>query len=105
MPREDPWKRRGPTAWTPRYSGRITFTKRPFHRSGGDAMGHGVSRSLTLLILAVLASAMVTACKSAPPAEAPVTAPPAFESSKAPKAEKVEETTGFKPADTQSEAV
>jgi len=68
-------------------------------------MGHGVSRTLTLVILAVLASAMVTACKSAPPAEAPVTAPPAFESSKAPKAEKVEETTGFKPADTQSEAV
>jgi len=67
-------------------------------------MGHGVSRSLTLLILAVLTSAMVAACKSAPQAEAPVTAPPSFES-KAPKAEKVEETTGFKPAEPQSESM
>ncbi|OLD64315.1 MAG: peptidoglycan-associated lipoprotein [Acidobacteria bacterium 13_1_40CM_2_68_5] len=68
-------------------------------------MGHGVSRCLMLLVLALSLASAVAACKSAPGPEAPVTTPPAFESGKAPKAEKVEETTGFKPADTQAEPV
>ncbi len=69
-------------------------------------MGQGVSRCLTLLILAVSMVVMVAACKSAPPAEAPVTAPPTFEAGKSAKpAEKVEENTGFKAAEPQSEAV
>src|SRR5437879_4596808 len=68
-------------------------------------MGQGVSRCLMLLVLSFSLALTVAACKSAPPAETPVTTPPAFDSGKAPKAEKVEETTGFKPADTQSEAV
>src|SRR6266704_3156259 len=68
-------------------------------------MGHGVSRCLMLLVLPLSLAFTVAACKSAPPAEAPVTTPPAFESGKAPKAEKVDEPTGFKPAETQSEPV
>ena len=68
-------------------------------------MGHGVSRCLMLLVLALSLASAVAACKSAPPAEAPVTSAPDFTSGKTPKAEKVEETTGFKPADTQAEPV
>ena len=69
-------------------------------------MGPGISRSLTLLMLVLLTSAMIAACKSAPPAEAPVTTAPDFGAGKAPKpAEKIEETTDFKQAQPQSEAV
>jgi len=68
-------------------------------------MGHGVSRCLMLLVPALSLATTVAACKSAPPPEAPVTTPPAFGSGQAAKAEKVEETTGFKPAEPQAETV
>jgi len=68
-------------------------------------MGHGVFRCLTLVVLALSLASTAAACKSAPPPEAPVTTPPAFESGSAPKAEKVEETTGFKPVEPQAEPV
>ncbi|MBI1951193.1 MAG: peptidoglycan-associated lipoprotein Pal [Acidobacteria bacterium] len=48
----------------------------------------------------------MAACKSAPVAEAPVTTPPAFESGPAAQpAEKVDETAGFREADTSAEPV
>src|SRR3989442_4072207 len=69
-------------------------------------MAHGISRCLMLLVLALSLASAVAACKSAPGPEPPVTTPPAFQSGQAPKpAEKVEETTGFKPAETQAEPV
>src|SRR3989442_12958545 len=68
-------------------------------------MGHGVFRCLTLVVLALSLASTAAACKSAPPPEAPVTTPPAFESGSAPKAEKEEETTGFKPVEPQAEPV
>jgi len=69
-------------------------------------MGHGVSRCLTLVVLALSLASTVAACKSAPPAEAPVTAPPEFGSAPAPKpAEKVDESAGFKEAQPQTEPV
>lgn len=65
-------------------------------------MVHGSARSLSAFVLALLCAGLVFACKSAPTAEAPVTAPPAFESAPAP-AEKVDETAGFKEAAPQAE--
>jgi len=67
-------------------------------------MGHGVPRSVALLILGAFLVLAVPACKSAPPAEAPVTSAPSFESQAKP-AEKVEETTGFKESQPEAEAV
>ena len=69
-------------------------------------MARGVSRNLVLPVLALFLASAITACKSAPVAEAPVTTPPAFESGPATQpAEKVDETAGFKEADTSAEPV
>jgi peptidoglycan-associated lipoprotein len=68
-------------------------------------MGHAVPRSVALLILGASLVFAVPACKSAPPAEAPVTTAPSFESQPAKPAEKVEETTGFKESQPEAEAV
>jgi len=68
-------------------------------------MGHGVPRSVALLILGASLVLAISACKSAPPAEAPVTTAPSFESQQAKPAEKVEETTGFKESQPETEAV
>ncbi len=69
-------------------------------------MARGVSRNLALPVLALFLASAITACKSAPVAEAPVTTPPAFESGPAAQpAEKVDETAGFKEAATSSEPV
>jgi peptidoglycan-associated lipoprotein len=86
-------ERAGPVLWN-----------RPFQSRGGDAMGHGLPRSVALLVLGVLLLCPALACKSAPQAETPVTSAPSFESSSKP-AEKVEETTGFQDAQPKSEAV
>ncbi len=67
-------------------------------------MGHGVLRYVALLILGASLVLAVPACKSAPPAEAPVTEAPSFQSQAKP-AEKVEETTGFKESQPEAEAV
>src|SRR6266446_5085678 len=71
---------------------------------GGDTMGHGVPRYVALLILGASLVLAVPACKSAPPAEAPVTTAPDFSSAPS-KAEKVEEATGFKESQPEAEAV
>ena len=59
-----------------------------------------------LLLLSLIAScgALLPACKSAPQAEAPVTAPPSFTTPAAP-AEKVDETSGFQEAQPAAETV
>ncbi len=57
---------------------------------------HGI-RSLALPLLAFAGLGLMLSCKSAPPAEAPVTTPPSFEATPKP-AEKVDETGGFKEA-------
>ncbi len=67
-------------------------------------MGHGVPRYVALLILGASLVLAVPACKSAPPAEAPVTTAPDFSSAPS-KAEKVDETTGFKESQPEAEAV
>jgi peptidoglycan-associated lipoprotein len=67
-------------------------------------MGHGVPRYVALLILGASLVLAVPACKSAPPAEAPVTTAPDFTSAPS-KAEKVEEATGFKESQPEIEAV
>src|SRR6058998_243918 len=67
-------------------------------------MGHAVHRSLALLVVGLSLVIAVVACKSAPGPEAPVTTAPDFGSSAKP-AEKVEETTGFKESQTESEPV
>jgi peptidoglycan-associated lipoprotein len=68
-------------------------------------MDHARSRSLAILVLGMFVIVAVPACKSAPPAETPVTAAPSFESTPAKPAEKVEETTGFKESQPESEGV
>ena len=68
-------------------------------------MGHPVLRSVALLMFCTTLVLAVPACKSAPPAEAPVTTAPSFESQSAQPAEKVEETTGFKESQPETEAV
>ena len=67
-------------------------------------MGHAVHRSLALLVLGAFLVFGCAACKSAPGPEAPVTTAPAFESSAKP-AEKVEETTGFKESQPDTETM
>ena len=67
-------------------------------------MAHALPRILTLLVLGIFLIVAAPACKSAPPAETPVTAAPSFESTPS-KAEKVEETTGFKESQPETEAV
>jgi len=67
-------------------------------------MGHGVPRYVALLILGASLVLALPACKSAPPAEAPVTTAPDFTSAPS-KAEKVDETTGFKESQPEAEAV
>jgi peptidoglycan-associated lipoprotein len=67
-------------------------------------MVHGVHRSLALLVLGACLVLGLAACKSAPGPEAPVTTPPAFESSAKP-AEKVEETTGFQESQPDTETM
>jgi peptidoglycan-associated lipoprotein len=61
-------------------------------------------RSLLVSALAMTVLGLAAACKSAPPAEAPQTAPPAFESKPQP-AEKVDETAGFKEAQPAAETM
>ncbi len=69
-------------------------------------MGQGVSRSLTLPAVLGCAFLAMIGCKSAPPAETPVTSAPAFGSNPSKPAEKVDETTGaFKEAQPSSESV
>ena len=69
-------------------------------------MARGVCRNLALPVLTLFLASAIAACKSAPVAEAPVTTPPAFESGPATQpAEKVDETAGFKEADTSAEPV
>ena len=69
-------------------------------------MAHGACRNLAFLVATLSLASAIAACKSAPVAEAPVTAPPAFESAPAPKpAEKVDETAGFKEAQPVAEPV
>jgi peptidoglycan-associated lipoprotein len=59
-----------------------------------------------LLMLVVSLAMVVPGCKSAPTAEPPQTAPPAFESPASPApAEKVDETTGFREAEPEAEPV
>jgi len=67
-------------------------------------MAHRIPRSLLVSTLALAALGLGVACKSAPTAEAPVSAPPAFESKPQP-AEKVEETSGFKEPQPVAETV
>jgi peptidoglycan-associated lipoprotein len=67
-------------------------------------MVHGPARALLIATLALLCVVLASACKSAPTAEPPVTAPPAFESAPAP-AEKVDETAGFREAAPESETM
>ena len=67
-------------------------------------MDQGVPRSLALLVVGVLLVLGTPACKSAPQPEPVATNAPDFTSS-APKAEKVEETTGFKESQPDTEAV
>ncbi|PYT35123.1 MAG: peptidoglycan-associated lipoprotein Pal [Acidobacteria bacterium] len=68
-------------------------------------MGHGVHRSLALLVLGLSLILAGTACKSAPGPEAPVTTAPDFGSTRATPAEKVEETKGFKESQPETEGV
>jgi peptidoglycan-associated lipoprotein len=58
---------------------------------------------VSVLLLTCLA--MVSACRTTPTAETPVTAPPAFETPSAEPAERVDETTGFKEAEPRTESV
>lgn len=67
-------------------------------------MAHRLLRPFLVATLALAGLALGMACKSAPPAEAPVTNPPGFESKPQP-AEKVDETTGFKEAQPAAENV
>ena len=67
-------------------------------------MAHRIPRSLLVSTFALAALGLGVACKSAPTAEAPVSAPPAFESKPQP-AEKVEETSGFKEPQPVAETV
>ena len=69
-------------------------------------MAHGVSRNLALSFIVLSLALAIGACKSAPVAEAPVTTPPEFESGSGAKpAEKVDETSGFKEAQTSAESM
>ena len=68
-------------------------------------MGHGLHRSLTLLVVGLVLLLAGVACKSAPGPEAPVTSAPDFGSKAEKPAEKVEETTGFKESQPESEGV
>jgi peptidoglycan-associated lipoprotein len=67
-------------------------------------MGHGFPRSLILSVLVLSFLGMATGCKTGPTAEAPVTTPPAFESSPQ-AAEKVDESSGFREAEPEAEPV
>jgi peptidoglycan-associated lipoprotein len=67
-------------------------------------MAHGLPRPLLVPALALLSIGLITACKSTPTVEPPVSAPPSFESP-APKAEKVDESTGFKQNQPEVEPV
>jgi len=68
-------------------------------------MGHGLRRSLTLSVLGVFLVLGMPACKSKPANEPLVTTPPDFGSKPEKSAEKVEETTGFRESQPESEAV
>jgi peptidoglycan-associated lipoprotein len=65
-------------------------------------MAHWIPRPLLVAAIALAGVLSAIACKSTPPAEAPVTNPPAFES-KPPAAEKVDENAGFKEAQPAAE--
>ncbi len=65
-------------------------------------MTHRFFRPLLVAALALVGLFIGMACKSAPPAEAPVTNPPAFESKPQP-AERVDETKSFKEAEVPAE--
>lgn len=66
-------------------------------------MAHALPRILALLIVGVFLIVAAPACKSAPQAETPVTSAPSFNSNPAKPAEKVEETTGFKEQQPETE--
>lgn len=67
-------------------------------------MIHGLPRTLSTLLPALACAGLIFGCKTAPTQEPPVTTPPAFESAPA-RAEKVDETAGFKEAAPQSETM
>ncbi|HKB07888.1 MAG TPA: peptidoglycan-associated lipoprotein Pal [Candidatus Polarisedimenticolia bacterium] len=67
-------------------------------------MSHGLHRSLVLLIVGACLVLGMAACKSSPTTEPVVSSPPAFESPSS-KAEKVDESTGFKNAEPGSESL
>ena len=67
-------------------------------------MAHRISRPLLVAAFALAGMISAIACKSTPPAEAPTTNPPAFESKPQP-AEKVDENVGFKEAQPAAENV
>ena len=66
-------------------------------------MAHGLARTLLLPVLVLAGLGLTISCKSAPPAEAPTTAPPKFEPAQ--PAEKVDETQGFKEAEPAAEPI
>ncbi len=65
-------------------------------------MDRGFSRALLLPFLVLIAFGFTVGCKSAPPAEQPVTQAPVFQ---APAAEPVDETDGFKDAVPADEGI
>jgi len=67
-------------------------------------MIHGGSRPLLASALVLSSFVVATACKSSPKVEPPISSPPSFESP-APKAEKVDETTGFQEVKPTAETV
>lgn len=67
-------------------------------------MGQSFPRSLILPVLVLSFLGMATACKTGPTAEAPVTTPPAFESTPQ-QAERVDEAAGFREAEPEAEPV
>ena len=68
-------------------------------------MDHGLHRSLALPIIGAILVLGIGACKSKPADDALVTSPPAFESTPSSKAEKVDESTGFKNVEPGSESL
>ena len=66
-------------------------------------MDRGVSRGLLLQVLALIAFGFTVGCKSTPPAEAPVTQAPTFQTPK--QAERVDEPSGFKEAQPRDEGL
>src|SRR5262245_39886609 len=68
-------------------------------------MGHGLHRSLVLLIVGACLVLGISACKTNPGTEQVATSAPDFGSNPSSRAEKVDESTGFKNAQPESESL